>query len=97
MLHILKNSRKRLLTNSVSVNVRWPRWAICQTIDIPDECFTDRFLSRMVDSFPVCLFTFKNSLQLLDHALVSESMYGIFSYLLCFRGSFALIVVTSHV
>ena len=90
MLHILKNGRTRLLTNSVSVNVRWPRrvnlWAIRQAIDIPDACFTDRFLHKMVDSFPICMFTFKNSLQLLDHALVSESMY--FLLFALFQGFF---------
>ena len=82
MLHLLKNGRTRLLTNCVSLNVRYPSRiqasAISRVLDIPNECFNDRDINKMVDALPIMMFTFKNALRLMEAGLIQESIYFLF-------------------
>ena len=79
MLHVLKNARTRLLYRRVSTNVRYPHALdvakIKKILEVPRECFEMTDLGKMVDAFPILLFTFKNVQLLFSAGEYQEAMF----------------------
>ena len=78
MLHILKNARARMLREDVSMNLRQPVKLSIQAIkclDIPSSCFCNTDLNKMVDSFPLAIFTLENAKELFLKNSVHESIF----------------------
>ena len=79
MLHLLKNARTRMLSPNVSMNVRHPRRInvrmMNDVLHLPDDCFRDEPLNKMMDSLPLLIFTFDNAKKLWQNGLNDESMF----------------------
>ena len=79
MLHLLKNARTRLLGLHVSLNTRYPESLnledMKRVLNLPEACFRDAPLNKMMDALPLFIFTMKNSLKLFDEGLIQESMF----------------------
>ena len=90
MLHLLKNGRTRLLSPLVSMNVRYPKslniQEMVEVLKLPDECFRNTPLNKMVDALPLLIFSFENAHTLFKAGLYPESMFVLFFSL--FQGFF---------
>lgn len=78
MPHILKNARSRMLREDVAMNLRQPvklEMEKIKSLNIPQDCFCNSDLSKMVDSYPLYIFTLDNVRQLFDQSAANESMF----------------------
>ena len=78
MLHLMKNMRTRMLEGRLSLNVRQPNaldMRRMKQLKIPEECFVNSDLNKMVDALPIQLFTFTNADWLFEQGFNSEAIF----------------------
>ena len=78
MLHLLKNIRTRMLEGPVAMNVTEVRvlnLQVLKQLPVPEECFVNSDLNKMVDALPIQIFTFRNSNWLLERGYWQEAIF----------------------